>query len=102
VLAVVVLAVVARRPLSMVPENTMKYVVGIMLASFGTFWVIEGLGLFRSGRASVAWPGGDLALLGLILGWLLVTQGLIALLRRPAEAAPGGPSMSAAAGRPRP
>ncbi len=83
VLAVVGLAVAARRPLSMVPENTMKYVVGLMLASFGTFWVIEGLGVLRHGRTSVAWPGGQLSLLGLILGWVLVTQGLVAVLRRP-------------------
>jgi uncharacterized membrane protein len=102
VLSVVALAVTARRPLSMVPENTMKYVVGIMLASFGTFWVIEGLGLFRSGRASVGWPGGDASLLGLILGWVLVTRGLVALLRRPAELPPGGPAVTATAGGPRP
>ncbi|MGP8059577.1 MAG: COG4280 domain-containing protein [Acidimicrobiales bacterium] len=53
----VVGAVVARQ-LSGVPENAMKMVVGVMLVSFGTFWVAEGLGLH--------WPGSDLALLALL------------------------------------
>ena len=45
---VVVLAAgaIAHRPLTRIPENTLKYVVGLLLASFGTFWAVEGLGVF--------------------------------------------------------
>jgi len=63
---VVVVAVGAavRRPLSRVPENTLKLIVGVMLTSFGTFWVGEGVG--------IDWPGDDAALAALIVltaGW---------------------------------
>jgi uncharacterized membrane protein len=58
-----------RRPLERVPENTMKFVVGLMLTSFGTFWAGEGLG--------VEWPGSDLAIIALVVvyglfSWLAV------------------------------
>ena len=46
---------IVHRPLSRVPENTLKFGVGVMLSSFGVFWTGEGLG--------IAWPGEDLALL---------------------------------------
>ncbi len=49
------------RPLAQVPENTLKFCVGIMLSAFGTFWTGEGL--------HVAWPGADLMLLPLIAGF---------------------------------
>ena len=49
------------RPLARVPENTLKFAVGIMLSSFGTFWLGEGYGL--------SWPGSDLAILGLMAGF---------------------------------
>lgn len=49
---------IVARQLSEVPENTIKTVVGIMLTSFGLFWLGEGAG--------VRWPGSDLAILGLI------------------------------------
>jgi uncharacterized membrane protein len=61
VIAVVVVAgagVAIRAPLSRVPENTMKFVVGVMLCAFGTFWGAEGAG--------ASWPGADAALLVLI------------------------------------
>src|SRR5713226_7246232 len=45
---------VLRRPLAQVPENTLKFAVGVMLSAFGVFWTGEGLG--------VAWPGADLAI----------------------------------------
>jgi Ca2+/H+ antiporter, TMEM165/GDT1 family len=63
------LGVALHRPLAHVPENTLKYVVGILLSAFGTFWAGEGLGL--------AWPAGDLAILALAGGYLLVSQALI-------------------------
>lgn len=75
--AVVVAGVALRAPLSRVPENLMKYAVGVMLTTFGVFWLGEGTGM--------AWPGADLALLVLgaaILGASLLT---VAILR---EAAP--------------
>src|SRR6266540_655238 len=55
---VVALGAAAHRPLARVPENTLKYGVGLMLASFGTFWSVEGLGIVRGGGQSLHWPGG--------------------------------------------
>lgn len=82
---VVVLAgLVLHRPLSAVPENSLKYVVGLLLATFGTFWSLEGL-TSLTGDGTSSWPGGDWALLALLAAWALWTQLLIRLLRRPAE-----------------
>jgi uncharacterized membrane protein len=74
--AVVVLiaGLALHRPLSRVPENTMKYTVGAMLTTFGIFWAGEGAG--------VVWPGRDLALLGLLGFTLLVSAALVASIRR--------------------
>jgi uncharacterized membrane protein len=83
VAVVLVIAVSARKPLSMIPENLMKYGVGLLLASFGTFWVIEGLGIFRNGRVSVDWPGGDVSIIALIVAWFIVTRVFISALRLP-------------------
>lgn len=82
VVSVLVLAVLLRRPLSMVNENLLKYAVGLLLAGFGTFWVVEGVGIFRPDRQSVEWPGHDLALIALILIWFLVSRVFVAALRR--------------------
>jgi uncharacterized membrane protein len=57
-LVVVVAGVLARGPLSRVPENTIKFVVGLLLTSFGCFWSAEGAG--------IRWPGEDASLLGVI------------------------------------
>jgi uncharacterized membrane protein len=75
VAAVVVTAVGAlvARQLSEVPENTIKTLVGIMLTSFGTFWVGEGCG--------VHWPGSDLAIPVLAGFFTLITFGYVALMR---------------------
>ena len=62
------------------PENTLKYAVGLLLATYGTFWSVEGLGVFRHGGASLEWPGGDWALLALLAGWFLVSRALVAAL----------------------
>ncbi|MBO0845999.1 MAG: hypothetical protein J2P22_11360 [Nocardioides sp.] len=80
-LVVLGLGIAVRGPLSRVPENTLKYGVGLLLASFGTFWAVEGLGVFRSGRESLAWPGSDLAILALILGWFALSRLMIMSLR---------------------
>jgi uncharacterized membrane protein len=84
VLAVLVVAaagVVARAPLARVPENTMKFAVGVMLSSFGLYWTAEGAG--------VSWPGGDAALLAIIPGVAAAAcAGVWALRRgRPARVA---------------
>jgi Ca2+/H+ antiporter, TMEM165/GDT1 family len=63
-LLVIALGLVLHRPLASIPENSLKFVVGILLAAFGTFWVGEGLG--------ISWPGADWAILGLAIGFLLV------------------------------
>jgi uncharacterized membrane protein len=63
-----------RAPLARVPENTMKFVVGIMLTSFGIFWGGEGAG--------AQWPGSDAALLVIIPAVALFGIGLTAALRR--------------------
>jgi Ca2+/H+ antiporter, TMEM165/GDT1 family len=80
-LVVTVLGVLASRPLSAVPENTLKYAVGLLLATYGTFWAVEGLGLARGG-GSLAWPGGDVAPLAILAGWLLLSRLLVAVLPR--------------------
>jgi uncharacterized membrane protein len=64
VLLVVLAGVAVRAPLARVPENTMKFAVGVMLSSFGMFWGAEGAG--------ASWPGGEAALLAIIPGMLLV------------------------------
>jgi uncharacterized membrane protein len=83
VAGLVVLAVGAalHRPLSRVPENTIKHGVGILLTTFGTFWAIEGLGVFSPGGASLEWPGGDIALAVVLVAWFVVGRVLIVLLR---------------------
>jgi uncharacterized membrane protein len=68
------------RPLARVPENTLKFAVGIMLSAFGVFWTGEGLG--------VAWPGADLAIVGFAALFLLVAALAVAARRRPIEVAP--------------
>ncbi len=72
VVALVGLAVHA--PLARVPENAMKFAVGVMLSSFGMFWGAEGAGAH--------WPGGDAALLVLIPGTAALAGVLVAVLRR--------------------
>lgn len=77
VAAVVVVAttgVVVRAPLARVPENTMKFVVGVMLTSFGLFWGAEGAGAH--------WPGGDASLLVIAPAVLGYSLGLVGLFRR--------------------
>jgi uncharacterized membrane protein len=86
VVVVLALAVALRRPLAMVDENLLKYVVGLMLASFGTFWAVEGLEKLVPGGRTGSWPGGELALLVLIAAWFVLTRVLVAVLRRGAPA----------------
>jgi Ca2+/H+ antiporter, TMEM165/GDT1 family len=82
---VLVTGAVMHRPLSRVPENTIKYAVGVLLATFGTFWAAEGLGVFTESRESLHWPGGDWAIPVLLVVWMAVSQGAVVALRRIAE-----------------
>jgi len=66
---VTVVGVAVRGPLARVPENGLKFLVGLMLTTFGTFWSAEGLG--------VDWPGDDLAIVGLIV--LYVALAMVAV-----------------------
>jgi uncharacterized membrane protein len=87
VIVVLLIAMATKRPLSMINENLLKYGVGLLLASFGTYWAVEGMGIFRDGGGSVQWPGSDFAILGLIAVWFLLSRLFIAVLRYPAPAA---------------
>jgi uncharacterized membrane protein len=81
---VVVAGVLARGPLERVPENTIKFAVGLLLTSFGCFWGAEGAG--------VDWPGDEASLLGVVAFVAATSFVLVRLLRRqrlalvPAEA----------------
>ncbi|MBM9508677.1 hypothetical protein [Actinacidiphila acididurans] len=102
VVAVLGLAFAVRRPLSMIDENLLKYGVGLLLASFGTFWAVEGIGVFRAGRHGLAWPGGEAAVLGLLAVWFLLSRLFVAVLRVPAgpESSSGAPDRAARADAP--
>lgn len=63
------------RPLARVPENTLKFAVGVLLSAFGLFWTGEGLG--------APWPGADWAIVAFIALYLALGLGAIALARRP-------------------
>jgi uncharacterized membrane protein len=84
VLVVIAAGVAARAPLARVPENAMKFAVGVLLTSFGIFWGSEGAG--------ASWPGGDAALPALVAliaaaAWLMVRQLRVdRLLSRPEPA----------------
>jgi uncharacterized membrane protein len=54
IVAVIAAGLIARAPLARVPENSMKFAVGVLLTTFGVFWGAEGAG--------ASWPGGDIAL----------------------------------------
>jgi len=71
---VIALGVALHRPLARVPENALKFTVGVVLSGFGTFWVGEGLGL--------PWPGSDLSLPALCAGFLATAWLAVTLCRR--------------------
>jgi uncharacterized membrane protein len=84
VLLVTAAGVAARAPLTRVPENTMKFAVGVMLSSFGMFWGAEGAG--------ASWPGGDAALLAIIPGMLVAAVVMAKILGRTREQVQRRPS----------
>ena len=73
-LVVIAIGIKVHKPLSNVPENTLKFVVGIMLTSFGIFWGSEGAG--------VHWPGSDAALFGVIALIAITAISQVAWLKR--------------------
>ncbi len=73
-LVVVVIGFLVHRPLAQVPENTLKFAVGVMLSAFGVFWTGEGLG--------VPWPGEDFAIPAFAVLFLMVALAAVALTRR--------------------
>jgi Ca2+/H+ antiporter, TMEM165/GDT1 family len=73
---------VLHRPLARVPENTIKLTVGLLLSTFGTFWAVEGLGVFAEGQESLHWPGDDFAILGLLAVWCVVARVAVLALKR--------------------
>ncbi|MDB5532355.1 MAG: hypothetical protein JWO28_670 [Hyphomicrobiales bacterium] len=75
-LAVLAIGMLVRKPLARVPENTLKFGVGVMLSAFGVFWTGEGLG--------IDWPGQDVALVVFALLFLGVGLFTASALRRPA------------------
>ncbi len=80
VLFVAAVGATARTPLARVPENTMKFVVGVMLTSFGMFWGAEGAG--------ASWPGADAALLAIIPGVLIAAVAMARALSHAAYPVP--------------
>ena len=71
--AVVLLGLVVHKPLTTIPENALKFTVGVLLSAFGAFWLGEGIGL--------DWPGDDWSVLGLIAGFLAVALATVSICR---------------------
>jgi uncharacterized membrane protein len=71
---VLIAGIIVHAPLTRVPENTLKFGVGVMLTSFGIFWGAEGAG--------ISWPGADAALLGLVAFVVVVAFVLVGAARR--------------------
>jgi uncharacterized membrane protein len=74
IILVTAAGIAVRKPLARVPENTMKFSVGVLLTTFGMFWGAEGAGAH--------WPGADAAILVLLAFTLLLSLTAVAILRR--------------------
>jgi Ca2+/H+ antiporter, TMEM165/GDT1 family len=94
-LLVLVVGIAVRGPLSRVPENTLKYGVGLLLAAFGTFWAVEGLGILKGDGHSLEWIGSDLAILALVVLWFGLSRVLVAVFRQPTAGNPASTSAPA-------
>jgi uncharacterized membrane protein len=77
-IAVAATGVVVRQPLAQVPENTLKYAVGVILTSVGTFWAAEGMG--------AAWPFDFVSILALAAVYFVASRLAVTLIRRPVMA----------------
>lgn len=78
---VIALGIIVHRPLARVPENSLKFAVGVLISGFGIFWIGEGLGL--------EWPGRDLALVAMFALLLVTSLGASQLARRTIETSKG-------------
>jgi len=72
-IAVVLLGLLVHKPLTAIPENALKFTVGVLLSAFGAFWLGEGIGL--------DWPGDDWSIPGLIMGFLAVALAAVPICR---------------------
>jgi uncharacterized membrane protein len=88
---VLIVAVFVRGPLARVPENGLKFAVGVMLVGFGTFWAGEGVG--------VEWPAEDATILLLLAGYLVLSLVAVRLVRARLETRRVSSGASAAAGQ---
>ena len=79
-LLVIIVGIAVHQPLSQVPENTLKFTVGLILTSFGVFWIGEGL--------SYPWPGDDWALLVMFAVLFGVSHVGVRLARQPRSISP--------------
>lgn len=73
-LLVAALGALIHRPLSRIPENTLKFIVGLMVCAFGLFWFGEGVG--------IVWPYGDAAIVGLFAGLLVWSRAAVGMARQ--------------------
>src|SRR5439155_1114424 len=71
---VVIVGCAVHRPLARIPENTLKFAVGVLLSAFGAFWVGEGLGFH--------WPGDDLAIIGIAAFFLAAAAAAVGRISR--------------------
>jgi uncharacterized membrane protein len=74
--SVLLLGAVLHRPITAIPENALKFAVGVLMTAFGTFWAGEGIG--------AAWPGGALALPLLTALWAVLAVALVSAANRTA------------------
>jgi Ca2+/H+ antiporter, TMEM165/GDT1 family len=79
-LVIIALGLILHRPLARVPENTLKFIVGVLLSAFGTFWVGEGM--------SLPWPAADWSILALIAAYLAVALALVPICRSRSQSVP--------------
>jgi len=79
-LVIIALGLILHRPLARVPENTLKFIVGVLLSAFGTFWVGEGMGL--------PWPAADWSILALIAAYLAIALALVPICRSRSHSVP--------------
>ena len=80
---------VVHAPLARVPENTLKFAVGVMLVTFGTFWGAEGAG--------VEWPGSDAAIIGVLVFVIALSLALVRMLQALHDRSPEKPSTAVTA-----
>lgn len=80
---VIMVGLALRGPLARVPENTLKFAVGVLLSAFGVFWIGEGL--------RFPWLGEDLSLVGLVAAFLIVSAIAVVVTRRTSRAGSDSP-----------